>query len=91
MHQSSQVPAQQPINLILAAISRGAAALEVTHSPQSLCCCFLPVPAVAAALIQLSKRKRKGLDLCLWVDPARLLRAAINKDPTVSACDPAVE
>lgn len=33
---------------------------------------------------QLSKRKPEGLDLCLWVDPERLLRAAINKDPTVS-------
>ena len=33
---------------------------------------------------QLSKRKREGLDLCLWIDPERLLRAAICKDPTVS-------
>ncbi|CAM9165657.1 unnamed protein product [Ectocarpus sp. 8 AP-2014] len=36
----------------------------------------------ADASFELSKRKREGLDLCLWVDPERLLRAAITKDPT---------
>lgn len=37
---------------------------------------------------QLKSRKREGLDLCLWVHPERLLRAAIEKDPAVSCCAP---
>ena len=35
---------------------------------------------------QLSKKKKRqqGLDLCLHVDSERLMRASLNKDPSVS-------
>eukprot|EP00903_Cladosiphon_okamuranus_P008980 g8591.t1 len=42
----------------------------------------LALRADASFESKLVKRRPEGLDLCLWVDPERLLRAAINKDPT---------